>query len=91
MIEVGTPKGVDFAEAAVGRYNDDVISKQERANDDRNIMYDAGIGEQGTRNAKQRSYLFDCGSEEQSADDVRFCSCGIFMFALGRVIEKSST
>lgn len=37
MMEVGTPKGVDVA--ATGRYDDDVISKQERANDDRTIMY----------------------------------------------------
>ena len=88
MMEVGTPKGVDFA--AAGRYDDDVISKQERANDDRNIMYDAGIGEQGRRNAKQRSYLFDCGSGGTKCRRRAFLQLRyrIFMFALRRVIEK---
>ena len=51
--EVGTPKGVDFA-AATRRYDDDVISKQDRANDDRNIMY-VGCDSKQYRNGLTRS------------------------------------
>lgn len=50
---VGTPKGVDFA-AATGRYDDDVNSKQDRANDDRNIMY-VGCDSKQYRNGLTRS------------------------------------
>ena len=58
----------------------------------RNIMYDAGIGEQGRRNAKQRSYLFDCGSEEHKVPTTCVFAVAVSsMFALGRLIEKGST
>ena len=86
MMEVGTPKGVDFA--AAGRYDDDVISKQERANDDRNIMYDAGFGKQGKRNAKQSKgpgLTFSIAGRRNTKCRRR---CNVRIFALVALLKK---
>ena len=79
---VGTPKGVDLEAAAVGRrYDDDVISKQERANDDRNIMYAKRQEQQ-----RQGSHLISLVGGTLENADVR-------IFAMGGLLkhEKRST
>ena len=80
---VGTPKGVDFA-AATGRYDDDVNSKQDRANDDRNIMY-VGCDSKQYRNGLTRSISAE---EHEVPTASRAYLLRSSLFAHRRFLEK---